>query len=54
MGRLPRKPALYAKLNELGVSYKETMSVKQLEDLVAKYSNSSESKKRGRRRKLKK
>ena len=52
MGRLPRKPALYAKLDELGVSYKETMSVKQLEDLVALNTKKTEpKKKRGRKSK---
>ena len=36
MGRLPKKPSLYARCEELGIEYNEKMSIKELEDLISK------------------
>lgn len=46
MGRLPKKPSLYARCEELGIEYNEKMSIKELEDLISK-----NTKRRGRPRK---
>ncbi len=51
MGRLPKKPSLYKKCDELGLQYTERMSVKELEDLIkknTKTNNKKEGSKRGR------